>query len=86
MIEKTQSQSELNLALYPEYAKAKIISLISMEVIPLSANHVCNNLAMMGTSPQVFTLMQGLCHMRSATVSLIITPIHQTKPNHNAFF
>ena len=36
----------------------------------------------MKSFPKLFTLIQGVCHIGSATVPLIIRPIHQNKPQH----
>ena len=63
----------------------KIISLISMEVTLVS---VFNNSVgpdgymrlLMNSFLDIFTLIQDLCHMRSATVALIMRPTHQNKP------
>ena len=36
----------------------------------------------MKSFPKLLTLIQGMCHIDSATVPLIIRPIHQNKPQH----
>jgi len=37
---------------------------------------------LMKSFPKLFKLIQGMCHIGSATVPLIIRPVHQNKPQH----